>query len=618
MHKLNLNRLRLIIVGICLAQLGFADGTLAIQAPTWREQQNELDRQFESDLQPILQWCEDNGLEQQAQQTREMVFHRDLRRQYVFLPSELSMPKAGEDLQGQWQEKVNTARRDQAKRILELAKQAVEAGAGGVAFQLLNEAIHYDRDEESIRKTLGHRKTDDGWRVASDSIRVRKQKRKHADFNWPSGRHIVVLTPHFEIESNASEARTKYLAEKLERWQAVWRQLFVEYWSSTAAVKRWISGDSKFTSSRKRFRVVFFASREEYVQQLSRTVRGIGKSTGYYSNTERTSYFYDGDEQVQGTWRHELTHQLFRESGRTNKNPLEKQFIWVDEGVATYFESLTDYGDYVTLGGFDARRIQYARIRRLLERFHIPIKQLSAMGRNSLQQHPDIERVYSEAAGLTDMLFNINNGAHEKGLVEFMRLIHKGRVKPTTFESVTGQTYQQWDAQYPEFLKVDSKMVEMSLSQPESRTELSLPDAGLTSEAFDRIAQCVNLTFLDLSKNAITTDNFVQLKTCQKIERLILTSSSFEEGPIRGFELFPLLSDLDLSGSSIQDDQLASFKDLTNLRSLRLAVTSISDQGLTHLANVRGLVSLDLTRARVTDQGVAKLQQRLPNLRIVR
>lgn len=591
----------------------------AVDEPVkWRNKQIELDALFATDLQEIVLWCENNGLKQQAELTRDLEFKRDPRRQYVFLASELPMPVGAQGLEGQWLEKINAAKSLHARRVLELANLAVDEDAGAIAFQLLHEVLHYDRDHSGVRKILGHRKTDEGWKVASDSIRVRQERKIHPEFRWPGGTHILVRTPHFEIESNASESRTRFLAEKLERWHAVWRQLFLEYWSTPAAVKRWMAGTSKAPGSTKRYRVVFFSTRDEYLRQLGKTVRGIEKSTGFYSSSEKTSYFYDGDEMVQGTWRHELTHQLFRESGRTNKNAVDNQFIWIDEGVATYFESLSDFGDYVTLGGFDARRIQYSRIRRLLENFHIPIEQLSSFGRKELQQHPDIERVYSESAGLTDMLINDQEGACEQALSKFLWLIHKGKVKPSTFEDVMGRTHEQLDEQYQEFLKVDSKTVVDYLSKPMSRTELSLPGADLQRQAYDRIAECINLTFLDLSKNSITTDNFVQLKPCQQINRMILTSCSFEEGPLRGLELFPSLNDLDLSGSSVQDDQLESFQNLTNLRSLRLAVTGITDAGLEHLANVSSLEVLDLTRTQVTDQGIANLRQRLPRLQITR
>ena len=610
----------LLVVGIVagLNCRGVAFSVAADEPTSWRAQQKSLDELFNKELQEIVEWCQANGVDQQVQPTRELQFHRDPRRQYVFFPSELSMPVGAAGLPGQWLEKVNAAKVRHAERILELAKQAANEEAGAIAFQLLYEVIHYDRDQVAVRKMLGHRRTDDGWKVASDSVRVKKIKQAHRDFGWPAGKHILVRTPHFEIESNASEARTRYLADKLERWQLVWRQLFLEYWTKSDAVKRWIAGTSTTPKTTRRFRVVFFADRGEYLRQLGRTVRGIEKSTGYYGSSERTSFFYDGDELVQGTWRHELTHQLFRESGRTNKNALDEQFIWIDEGVATYFESLTDFGDFVTLGGFDARRIQYSRIRRLLEKFHIPIKQLSSLGRKDLQQHPDIERVYSEAAGLTDMLMNDQEGKFEQSLCKFMWLIHKGKVKPGTFEKVIGQTYEELDQRYQAFLQVDSDTVVKYLSKPAQRTELSLPDADLQTAAYEQLAKCTNLTFLDMSKNAIAEDNFVQLKDCQKINRLILTSCSFEDAPIRGLELFPLLNDLDLSGSSIQDFQLETFKNLRNLKSLRLAVTGITDKGLEHLKNVPSLQVLDVSRAKVTDQGIANLRKYLPNLQVVR
>lgn len=608
------------LVVVCLIGASWGKSASAVQAenPTnWRAQRIELDGLFKQDLQKIVEWCKENGIDQQIQPTLDLQFNRDPRRQYIFLPSEQSMPAGAEGTHGQWQEKTNSARVAHAERILNLAKLASNEEAGAIAYQLLHEVIHFNRDHAAVRKMLGHRKTEDGWKVASDSVRVKSIRSKHPDFGWLANRHILVRTPHFEIESDASEERTRYLAEKLERWQSVWRQVFLEYWSTPAAVKRWIAGSSSTPNSSKRYRVVFFVNREEYLRQLG-TVRGIDKSTGYYSSIDRTSFFYDGDEQVQDTWRHELTHQLFRESGRTNKNALAEQFIWIDEGVATYFESLSDFGDYVTLGGFDARRIQYSRIRRLLEKFHIPIKQLSSFGRKDLQQHPDIERVYSEAAGLTDMLMNDQDGAYEKRLSKFLWLIHKGRVKPDTFEKVIGKSYEELDERYKEFLRVDSDVVVDYLSMPESRTELSLPDANLQTPAYEQIAKCINLTFLDLSKNSITTDQFIKLAACQKIKRLLLTSCSFEDGPLRALELFPSLDDLDLSGSSIQDFQLATFKNLRNLKALRLAVTGITDEGIAHLAEVPGLLTLDVTGSKVTEQGIANLQKRLPNLKVTR
>jgi len=155
-----------------------------------------------------------------------------------------------------------------------------------------------------------------------------------------------------------------------------------------------------------------------------------------------------------------MTHQLFKESGGAKGANLEKQFIWLDEGIATYFESLKDFGGYVTLGGFDASRLQYARIRRLYENFHVPIRGLSAIGRSDLQKRTDVDRLYSEAAGLTHMLMNDQNGAYEERLGDFMKLVYKGRLKSGTFEKIIGKSFEELDLQYLQYLVASSRQLE--------------------------------------------------------------------------------------------------------------------------------------------------------------
>jgi Leucine-rich repeat (LRR) protein len=272
----------------------------------------------------------------------------------------------------------------------------------------------------------------------------------------------------------------------------------------------------------------------------------------------------------------------------------------------------------VTLGGFDSRRIQYARMRRLLENYHVPIKQLSMIGRTDLQQRSDMVRIYGEAAGLTDMLMNDQNGAFENPLTQFLKLIYKGRVKPGAFVTIMGKTYKQLDAQYKKHLQVNSELVENHLTRPESRTELSLPAANLKPAAFDSIGRCVNLTLLDLSQNRIRLADFLKLKSCQQLNQVFLTGCVFENDSLQGLELFGKLDDLDLSGSSIQDFQLATFKNLLNLKSLRLAATAITDQGLMQLANVKSLRMLDVSRTKVTNQGIANLNAKLQNLQVTK
>jgi hypothetical protein len=610
----------LVLISICclLDSLNISNALCQTPVTDWRKQRMVLELRFGDELRTIADWCRENGNDQQAEQTLNLIQNRDLGRQYIFMPSAESIANGSDGGHDDWLAKLNAAKIAHGARIFELAIQASQQDAGAIAFQLLHEVIHYDVDHVEVRKVLGHKKTNHGWNVAPDSIRVRPDTKAHDVINWPAKSYIRILTPHFEIESNASEQRTRHLAKQLERTHLVWRQVFFEYWSSPAAVKRWIQGEGSVRMSKKRFRIVFFRDKNSYVKQLKPMERGIAGSTGYYNSDQEISFFYDGDATIEDSWRHELTHQLFRESGRSNKNAFEKQFIWLDEGIATYFESMSDFGSFVILGGFDSRRLQYARFQRLSERKPIPVKQLTAIGRTNLQRLPDRAQIYSQSAALADMLINDGNGEFEKPLIQFLKVMYKGRVKSGAFEKILGQTYENLDKKYEAHLQVNSELVEKHLTRPESRTELSLPSANLTPAAFESIGSCVNLTWLDLSGNAVRKSDFEKLISCKQISQLFLNECRFEKESLRRLELFPKLDELDLSGSSVQDSQLSTFKNLRNLTALRLADTGITDQGLLHLQNVKTLQSLDLSRTKVTNQGILKLKASLPTLQVTK
>ena len=590
----------------------------ATASVNWRIERQALEGELANRLEDIAAWCRDNDIQQQVEQTFSLHRPRDLNRQYIFIPSEDAMPVSPEGVHGQWLTKINEVRNWQAERIFELAKRATQAGAGNSAFQLLNEVLYFNSDHEQVRKILGHTKTDEGWRVAPDRIKVRPGARNHDTLRWPAKSYIVVTTPNFSIESNASEAQTRYLAEKLERWHAVWRQVFFEYWSSASVLQRWIDGKSSYRHSRKKFRVVFFKNRNDYTGGLSNFVPGIEQSTGYYF--QRISYFYDDpDRSVEDTWRHELTHQLFRESIKTGRSPFEDHFIWLDEGIATYFESLSDFGDYVTLGGFEARRIQHARVRMFLENFPVSTQEISELGRKDLQQHQEIRRLYSVFAGLTDMLMNGDQGAMEPKLTEFLKIIFAGRkIKAKTFETIMGYSYEELDQNYRNFLRVDGDQVAKFLSLPLTRTEMSLAGAKIDEDGFKALGECHNLNWIDLSNNTITATGIARLANCKQLNQLFFTESRLERGSLKACAIFPKLDELDLSGSSVVDPQLVELAGLQGLTSLRLTATQVSDAGLVALEKLPNLRSLDVSRSKVTDAGIARLKQRLPNLTITK
>jgi hypothetical protein len=585
----------------------------------WRIARATLDRDLADELQELATWCRSAGLQSQVEPTFALFQKRDLGRMYVFPAREesTSVPEAGPI--GQWQTKLNEIRRQHADRIFELAKRAAKVGDGGEAFRLIHEVLHFNPDREDVRRMLGHRKRDDGWRVASERISVRKVRKNHPQFGWEGGKYLLVRTPFFEIESNANEERTVALAEKLERWHTIWRQVFFDYWSNPRITKKMFDGQTKIVfRNYKRFKVVFFQNQREFATQLSRFVPGAEASSGYYSSSQRIAYFPDGDLRTEDTWRHELTHQLFRESVRTKGEPFEDRFIWLDEGIATWFESLADFGDYVTLGGFDSRRMQYARIRRFSEDFYIPLRQLSSLGRVGLQKHSDMVRIYSQSAGVADMLMNDNAGSMAKDVTEFLRLIYAGKLKAGSFEKIVGRSWEQLDQRYPKFLGVDADLVRTHLFQPLTRTELSLPNARLNQAAFEAIGKCHNLQWLDVSRNVVSESHVKALHNCHRLSQLFLVGCILQPASFQAMQNLPGLTELELSGSNLSDGHLDELAKLQNITTLRMTATSVSDFGLNKLAIMPSLRQLDVSRTQVTNSGVLALQRANPNIQVTR
>lgn len=585
----------------------------------WRAERASVEQEFGEELQEIANWCRAVDLETQVEPTFALYNVRDLMRQYVFMPTNKSMPTPGEGPLGQWQSKINAAQRAHAERIFDLARQAAEADSGAVAYQLLFEVIHHDHDHETARLILGHVRDEQagGWKVAPESVKVRSVARTHDVLPWKSTDFIRVQTPNFQIDSNAGEERTRFLAEKLERWHLVWRQVFFEYWSSRKTIARCLAGNKRVTQGRRpnRYRVIFFRDKSDYVRTLQPMVKGIARSTGYYSPDLDMSFFFDGDDSAQSTWRHELTHQLFRESRLVSDTAFTDRYFWIDEGIATYFESVTDFGDYVTLGGFEAERLQFARIRKLLEGFHIGIAELSMMSRDLFQQQ-DLERLYSEIAGLSHMLMDGDRGMHQAAVVEFLQLGYRGKLKTGSFEKIVGATYAELEQRYQEFLRVDSETVEKFLSLPETRTELSLAGSPLQPAAYEAIGRCTNLKWLDLSRNEVRQADLEELRSCSKLQQLMLTSCRFEANTLSALTGLPALQELNLSGSSVQDSQLAALAAVPNLQALQLTNTAISDAGVESIAAIPALRLVNLAATQLTPQGLQRLRQLRPGLEI--
>jgi hypothetical protein len=294
------------------------------------------------------------------------------------------------------------------------------------------------------------------------------------------------------------------------------------------------------------------------------------------------------------TWRHELIHQLFKETIRTRKTPFAAEQLWLGEGIAMYFEGLYDFNDFVTLGGFDTARLQYARLRALKDRTYLPFAKLAQMSQTELQSHPDVRQLYSQAAGLTQFLMTAEEGRHRAGMIEFLKLFYTGKPKPEVWEKVVGLSAEEIDRSYPKFLQIEAGQVDRELIAPEAVAELVLLEAELSEKDMARLGECTQLRWLDLSRAKIEGGVVRPLTGCQK------------------------LGELDLSELKLSAEDFQALGELKALKILNLSGVEISEENFQVLAAIQSLEQLDLTGSQISQEWLSRLSQTRPKLKIVK
>ncbi len=576
-----------VILCLCHCSLRAQDHTGADHdARSYWNQRSVAEQAFVSALQDVIENSGPTDSASAAAAIRQrFIIRRDPQRQYIFMPSEDA--KDLDQLLAEWPEDIRQAAlpvlNRHAEALFQLAADRAEQGDGATAFQLLHEVLFFSPNHQPARGLLGHRlmgeAQDAKWRIKSDRLKTKRATRPLSRPDWAVGSYNIVSTPNFRIVSRASETETEILAGLLERWHDIWRQVFFEYFQRSASIRNWFNGKGNYRPPSGNFEVVFFANRDDYVAGLAADVPGIEASTGYYHDGQQTSYFYASDDpSVRDTWRHELTHQLFQETKRSVLSPFGDQFLWLGEGIAMYFESVTDFGSYVTLGGFDARRLQYARLRRLTQQFRVPLSQLSPMSRSQFQSQDQIAWVYSQAAGMTHYLMTADHGSMRKPLIEFLQLSYQGKLKPGSFEKLIGRSNQEIDAAYPRFLKIQPGQLSF-LSAPETRKELALGGASLQENSLQPLGRCTELQWLDLSGCDVSGNRLSPLKHCRKLKQLFLAGSRVDRDGLQVIAQLPL-RELDLSRSGTTDTDLASLAESESLKSLDVSGTRVTAAGI--------------------------------------
>lgn len=603
---------------VLLAMIVLSPLPLAGQdAPNLNELLKQDRAEYSAQLEALSRKCDAKGLSGFAVLIRQRMIVREPQRQYIFLPPARGIVLTGSavDDEKTMLVELNTLGEKHAARLLERARVAAEQSRGATGYQLLHEALVANPDHAEIRKMLGYsRDAENGWVKAASEVRISPGRREQEIIGWDRGTYQLIQSAHFTIYS-ADQQQGVQLALALERTYDVWRQVWFEYWSSNNLLRSWLDGKGTDGASQRKHDVILFRDREQYLADLAE-VDGIGISTGYYNEANRVSFFYNDDPAPLDTWRHEIVHQLLQENGGSKPSVAELGHAWLIEGIAMYFESMRDHGDVVSLGGFDSLRLQFARLRAIRESFFIPLERLDAMDRNELQVHPDVRAIYSQSAGMCQFLFVGNDEKYRDGFIGFVKQLYQGRVKSDGLALATAEL-DQLDRQYQEFLKVDPAQL-ANVGVDDFIEGLALGQSGIYSSDLKALSECTSLDWLQLSQNRDVGDSGMEYLTALPLlTELYIDVTAITDTGLETVSRIKSLQQLDIASTRVTDNGLKSVAELPSLEMLWLGGTGITDAGLLHLESLVNLRYIDVRQTKVTASGIQRLQQKLPDLKIV-
>jgi len=377
----------------------------------------------------------------------------------------------------------------QADALFDLAKQAAGAGQCSLAFQWATEVLRENPDHADARRVLGYVERDGKWLTSYGAKMFDAGKVWDSQRGWvsakgekPAGggsadaaRHAEikngwqVRTDHFWVTTNHSLAAGAELAARLERLYQIWRQLFAGFYYSEKEVQGLFAGERIARVQARQFRVFYHRDRDDYVKNLVRREPMIGDTVGIYFDNIAESHFFATDDAAKAPERaasaltpaatlyHEAVHQLFQESKPTSRRAGEIRNFWVLEGVATYFETLSEHADpqaglYYTIGESTAGRLPKAK-EKLSDNFYVPLAELVKIGKYEMQRRPDVAKLYSQSCGLAAFLIDGEHGRYREPLVRYLQAFYASRDRDETLTEVTGSSYAELDAAYRRYME---------------------------------------------------------------------------------------------------------------------------------------------------------------------
>ena len=453
-------------------------------------------------------------------------------------------------------------------------------------------AHHANPGNATVRKALGIEGADESVSPSSGDAAARSMR-------LPASEWLLYTSKHFSLVTDVPEARAAAIIINLERFYAVWTQLFFPLWKDRRA--------GNLPPTNVRHRVVIISDANQFRELVRGELAGT-KAEGIYSDLKRTSYFLDSDDDAASMW-HEITHQLLNEAttDRSRTRAGERQDFWMVEGIACYMESMTIVGDHATVGGWQSSRLQYARHQLLGTGTDMPLATMRRDGRIAVQRRDDLVRWYTVAAANVHQMADHENGAGWLGVLKQLATIYQGN------RSELARCNHPPSVSLASYLDIDDS--QLQAVAPGSMASLCLTRTRVTSDGLAKIAPQSKLRWLDVSFLTIETDDVTQLCPLpDHLEQLSLEATGIDAGIAPWIATAKRLREVDLSSTRIDDSVIASIDADAPMETLWLTGATITDASIDTIAAMRTLKYVDVQRTGVSAAGVARLCKQRPDL----
>ncbi|MDB5389149.1 MAG: hypothetical protein JWM11_4795 [Planctomycetaceae bacterium] len=462
----------------------------------------QMQKEFANEITKIAQFCEKNKLNLEAEEIRKLA--RPLASNVVQgenLPRQVQLDVARNlpEMERAWRIQLRAAQSEYAIKLFSNASKAIDAGAISLAYDLVRETARHDPDHKAARRLLGYVQHGNEW-VTFYTDRMLTQKYKWTDqFGWLKGDQVErynngeryfnrqwmsvqreaeirrdfknaweVRTDHYKIYTNHSLEMGVELGKHLEDFYRIFFQTFAGFVSSRAELKNLFVGKVAATTASEPFVVHYYRTKDEYVLHLQKTqLRNIGQTSGMYLSAELSAskgiaHFYHNSEATQeeqlSTMFHEATHQLFTEAYNVTRNKqvgVNSDF-WAIEGIACYMESFQKQGENFSLGDPKYIRFQNAKYRLQTDNYFVSLQNLNRLGAAAFQNDPNIEKNYSQGAGLAHFFMHYENGLYRDEFIAYLAGIYskidRVRNNPPNLADLTGVPLTDLDRQYRDYI----------------------------------------------------------------------------------------------------------------------------------------------------------------------